>query len=138
MTVVLISRVTESGNVRPMDDGLEVTHSVKVCHVNCRLFSDYALFLIISGRIITCQRLIDPRNGDVNLSGLKVGSKATYSCDRGFQLRGNQVRKCQANGQWSGRNPFCQSTGYKLHADSSLRGYQFLYFRENHNLSEIE
>ena len=58
--------------------------------------------------IITCQRLIDPVYGNVDLTGVNVGSKATYSCDRGFQLRGNKIRKCLRNGQWSGSNPVCQ------------------------------
>ncbi len=59
--------------------------------------------------VVNCPRINDPRNGDVRVSGLRVGSKATYSCDRGHKLRGNQIRKCQSNGQWSGSDPSCIS-----------------------------
>ena len=62
--------------------------------------------------IVNCQRLNDPRYGDVSVSGLAVGSKATYSCNRGFELKGDQIRHCQSNGQWSGSDPFCRS---KMH-----------------------
>ncbi|GAB1599781.1 protein lev-9 isoform X5 [Argonauta hians] len=34
-------------------------------------------------------------------------SKVTYFCNEGFQLIGNAVRECQANGQWSGSLPLC-------------------------------
>ena len=57
---------------------------------------------------LVCGRLQDPRNGDVDLKGITVGSKASYSCDHGFDLKGNRIRTCQLNGRWSGMNPFCK------------------------------
>ena len=57
---------------------------------------------------IECEDLDDPRNGDVKLTGTTVGSTATYVCDDGFVLRGNQLRKCLSNGRWSGNEPFCK------------------------------
>ena len=57
---------------------------------------------------VTCDDLSDPRNGNVDLTGVTVGSRATYSCDRGFELKGDQSRTCQSNGRWSGNNPFCK------------------------------
>ena len=62
----------------------------------------------ISGRPRRCNRLDDPRNGDVRLTGTKVGDKAIYQCDRGFVLNGDRIRKCQSNGQWSGNEPICK------------------------------
>lgn len=55
-----------------------------------------------------CGRLNDPRYGDVSLTGIKVGAKARYTCNRGFTLKGNSVRTCQFNGRWSGSQPFCK------------------------------
>ena len=57
--------------------------------------------------IIDCGNLRDPRNGDVDLTGTTVGSRATYSCDNGFVLQGNIIRKCQNIGEWSGKEPIC-------------------------------
>ena len=50
-----------------------------------------------------------PENGDVGLSGVRPGSQALYSCDRGFNLVGEETRKCQRNGQWTGSAPTCES-----------------------------
>ena len=36
---------------------------------------------------------------------------ARYSCDSGFELIGNTIRTCQANGTWSGMPPICQRIG---------------------------
>ena len=61
-----------------------------------------------TGVIIRCSRLNDSRNGDVKLTGTNVGAKAIYKCDRGFILKGDNVRKCQTNGKWSGNRPVCK------------------------------
>ena len=57
---------------------------------------------------ISCGRLDSPTNGKVVLSGITPGSVATYSCNSGFQLRGNEKRKCQNNGQWGGNAAVCR------------------------------
>ena len=54
-----------------------------------------------------CERLLDIANGRVVLSGLTVGSLASYTCNTGFNLVGNSARTCQSNGLWSGVEPFC-------------------------------
>ena len=65
--------------------------------------------LVCIVEIITCPRLSDPQYGNVELSGLTVGSTAAYTCDGGFELAGIRVRQCQPNGQWSGNEPVCES-----------------------------
>lgn len=57
-----------------------------------------------------CDQLKPPDFGDVKLSGLTIGSHATYTCDDGFELRGNEFRTCQTDGEWSGSSPNCQGT----------------------------
>eukprot|EP00118_Oscarella_pearsei_P023342 m.278886 g.278886 ORF g.278886 m.278886 type:complete len:1499 (+) comp40615_c0_seq6:5702-10198(+) len=53
-----------------------------------------------------CPKLTAPANGQVYI----YGSDALYSCDYGFTISGNVVRKCQANHQWSGNAPKCSLT----------------------------
>ena len=57
---------------------------------------------------ITCGPLRDPPNGRVSIAGNNVGSEARYSCNRGFVLRGEETRTCQANGEYDGQEPSCQ------------------------------
>ena len=55
-----------------------------------------------------CPELQPPANGLIVTTGTQFGSTATYSCLPGFNLVGNEQRTCQANGFWSGIEPFCQ------------------------------
>ena len=64
--------------------------------------------MFFAGKVIKCPDIDDPRYGDVVLSGRKPGSKATYTCDSGFNLVGAATRKCLLNGKWSGRAPVCK------------------------------
>ena len=57
--------------------------------------------------VITCDTLSDPANGDIDQSGNRPGSTATYTCDRGSVLVGQARRTCQNNGEWSGKAPTC-------------------------------
>lgn len=56
---------------------------------------------------ILCEILSKPANGEVTWNGLNTGSMATYTCESGFNLAGNQTRTCQSSGLWSGRTPKC-------------------------------
>ena len=56
-----------------------------------------------------CPKLDDPENGNVKLTGRKPGDKAVHTCDRGFVLKGDRIRICQKNGNWSGVVPECKS-----------------------------
>ena len=55
-----------------------------------------------------CDPLPDPANGRVTISGTTVGSAASYSCNKGFQLEAGPTRICQPDGTWSGTEPFCR------------------------------
>ncbi|XP_015909943.2 P-selectin isoform X1 [Parasteatoda tepidariorum] len=55
-----------------------------------------------------CQRLKVPANATMEMTGVKAGDEVKYTCDRGHKLVGDEVRKCQLGGQWTGRDPICK------------------------------
>ena len=57
---------------------------------------------------IVCSNLPSPANGQVVISSLLVGSRATYTCSSGYVLVGEDTRTCQSDGNWSGRAPICR------------------------------
>ena len=57
-----------------------------------------------------CGSLTNPANGQVSTTGgTTFGQNATYSCITGYNLVGDSTRTCEANGDWSGSPPTCQS-----------------------------
>ena len=58
--------------------------------------------------VVMCPELPDPPNGAVMVSGLSVGSTASYTCDDGFKLSENILRMCETGGVWSGSEPLCE------------------------------
>ena len=66
----------------------------------------------ISLSYLTAVNCGDPgtlNNGGRDLSGTTYRNTVVYFCDNGFTLEGNSLRRCQKNGQWSGRIPECRS-----------------------------
>ncbi|XP_003387839.1 PREDICTED: sushi, von Willebrand factor type A, EGF and pentraxin domain-containing protein 1-like isoform X2 [Amphimedon queenslandica] len=59
--------------------------------------------------VVRCTVLPKPANGLVTITGTTVGSKASYSCDRGFELSGKDSRSCNSDGTWSGTEPVCRA-----------------------------
>ncbi len=68
------------------------------------------LWIIYSSRFVEveCSVLEAPEGGSVKLTGLMVGSTATYMCNGGYVLEGVQVRTCLKDGTWSGDEPRCR------------------------------
>ena len=61
---------------------------------------------------VDCGNLTDPAYGQVNhTAGTKFGQTATYSCNTGYSLVGENTRTCQATGNWSWSAPTCQGMG---------------------------
>ena len=59
---------------------------------------------------VSCGQLASPSNGRVDTSaGPSFGDTAMYSCDTGYMLSGPVERTCQADGQWNGSEPTCES-----------------------------
>ena len=56
---------------------------------------------------IDCGSLDDPTNGEVSVSGTTLNSVATYSCNTGYTLTGDDMRTCLESGLWSGNVPSC-------------------------------
>lgn len=57
---------------------------------------------------ITCPSLTDPIQGHVTTtSGGKIGSRAEYTCNKGYLLQGEPVRICNEEGYWTGEEPYC-------------------------------
>ena len=74
--------------------------------------------------VVDCGTLSDPVNGQVSFSSTTYNSVATYTCSIGI-LQGDSSRICQADGSWSGSEPFCLSElehcyGYRIPAGSSM------------------
>ncbi len=67
---------------------------------------------------VRCPKLSAPSYGSVTVSGLEVGSTATYECDDGFLLIGSSSRYCQQYGDWSGEAPICNRE--LIHLKSNL------------------
>ena len=49
----------------------------------------------------------NPKNGHVHVESTRYQGIARYECNTGYELSGQDVRKCQGNGQWSGIPPQC-------------------------------
>ncbi len=91
---------------------LEVQHIIRICVYN-NYSNNY-----LSSIAIECPPLLAIITGMISYSpditpdnGLEI--KATYTCEAGFYLEGNEVRVCMdddgmdAIGVWSGQEPSC-------------------------------
>lgn len=68
----------------------------------------YYMFLLAVIPVVSCPQLTDPSNGQVSVTGLEPFSTATYVCDPGFVLFGDEIRTCSEEGVWSKDEPTCQ------------------------------
>ena len=57
--------------------------------------------------VINCRSLTDPINGRVMIDGTVFNSMATYTCNKGYTLIGEEIRICLGIGFWSGSDPIC-------------------------------
>ena len=61
-----------------------------------------------------CTDLNDPDFGRVSVTGLVLGSVATYMCNPGYTLVGNMTRDCvqvdNTTSDWSDKAPVCTRT----------------------------
>ena len=59
-----------------------------------------------------CQYLSKPKYGFVHITGVQVGSTASYSCQKGYVIKGVSYLTCQQNGYWSSKPPVCVYQSY--------------------------
>ena len=70
---------------------------------------------------IVCPYLDEIPHGDVKQKDInKAGCTALYTCDKGFKLVGDALRKCQYDGSWSRKAPVCKSM---WHANDASRTF---------------
>ena len=85
-----------------------------VIMVFSRYINLHDIFLILA--VVDCGTLTDPANGQVNhTAGTTFGQTATYSCNIGYNLVGNNTRVCQDTANWSQNAPTCD--GMLLNGD---------------------
>ena len=68
-----------------------------------------AVLRCISQSVVNCGALEVPTQSLVTVADTVFGSVATYTCDTGYNLNGDDTRTCQADGTWSGVEPTCES-----------------------------
>ena len=78
-----------------------------------------------------CPELYDPDNGEVNITGTRIGSEATYSCDPGYQLSSGQANlTCQQvdddTADWNGVLPTCEGKSIRENSADEMGGDGFL------------
>ena len=61
--------------------------------------------------ISECPALEPPQDGSVSITlGANAVEVATYSCNKGFMIRGLETRTCNS-GTWTGLAPLCLANG---------------------------
>ncbi|XP_038073810.1 sushi domain-containing protein 2-like isoform X2 [Patiria miniata] len=71
---------------------------------------------------VICDAVMEPANGQMEVSSTNVGGVARFTCNDGYTLQGDSELVCQENGQWSGKVPTC--TAYKQPSDPALKTWQ--------------
>ena len=95
--------VTKQGCVKSLVNGVESRLHVEVNICLAGVINSDTTFAGIE-----CDILKNPINGHVTVGKRTVGSIAQYSCRVGFVLLdGEDRRVCLSDGQWSGKEPFC-------------------------------
>ena len=54
-----------------------------------------------------CKNITTPSNGTMILTTLRIGGRATFKCDFGFNLKGIADIECLSSGSWSAWPPTC-------------------------------
>ena len=109
-----ISLDNHQEHASPLEFGVVYHHFVKVC--NSHIYFDVAIFfLLFHFTVVDCRRPVTTNH--MFFGGLKIAvhnttfnSTAMYSCmELGYTLVGDSSRACQANGYWSGEEPYCNT-----------------------------
>ena len=76
---------------------------------SCLLYFCVCMWLSVFNSGVMCDPAgLEPiENGMVNYTNTTYNSVATYSCNTGYILSGDDSRRCQENETWSGSIPTC-------------------------------
>ena len=82
-------------------------------------FSLYAhtWFVLLFKYLVDCGDLPSPINGQARLTETLLGFVATYTCDSGYTIVGNNTRECSPDGTWSDEVPKCVPTNVRVAAE---------------------
>ena len=63
--------------------------------------------VVVTSTVVDCGLMDNPGNGVVSFTATTYNSVATYSCNTGYTLTGDDTRTCQSSSLWSGSEPTC-------------------------------
>lgn len=84
---------------------------VPVCFGKCWLIGTLLNHSFVSTVEVDCGPVLDLLNGSTYVNGSGHGGFVMYTCNNGYQLVGDMIRRCTALGLWSGKEPRCVSGG---------------------------
>ena len=105
-------------------------------HVYSFVYADsYAMHV----SVIDCGPLDHPANGEVSVPSTAFSFNATYSCNTGYTLTGDDMRMCMESGLWSGSEPICVGKIYceLLAVFSSICMHTFMLYLMYHILCQL-
>ena len=70
--------------------------------------TDYKFNQKISSLAVDCGFLPSPQNGSKSGEDTTFPHSIEFGCDEGFIISGSALRKCLANGKWSGQETLCK------------------------------
>ena len=71
---------------------------------------------------VVCPTLTAPANGMFVMSGNYEGATANFSCEPGYDLKGEALLTC-VNGQWNSTTPVCEITGMRYIITELIRDH---------------
>ena len=90
--------------------------------------------------VVDCGTLNTTTNGQVSHpNGTTFRQTATYNCSAGYNLVGDSIRMCEADGMWSGSEPTCQGVllyeiEYYVASESALQCAQRIEMHASESL----
>ena len=97
-------------------NGLERPLSLDTKMMNSYIYHTYITFFLLTSiycfhvcpKAMDCGSLTAPTNGRVTVNNTSYRGTATFSCNIGYSLIGDDFTTCTANGTWNGTDPTCE------------------------------
>ena len=55
-----------------------------------------------------------PDGGQIDYKDTLYNTRASYTCNPGYDLNGTNVRTCAADGLWDNSEPWCRKKGIRI------------------------